>query len=302
MSSQQDLPAGADGPGSSPAAAGGTESLPPPAAMPGPVPADVQPVARPPAGNGPDRRAVPGRPGGVPGAPGLTRKRAAWTTRPDGTTVFRLIPPLVLWWAWIAFAVFNAVDLVVQSPDWFSLKVGIAILTVTGIMYACAFRPKVVSDDGGLTIRNPFRDYRVPWGGVAGVYLGDSVEIQCGRPDRDQDKTIYSWALYSPRRKRAKAELRQGFGSRRGRDRHDQRARRRYEVPDPTAFGRMPAKAKELASQHPSHVMAGELARRLEAARKKGTPDGVVTGWWAWQPIMAVLIPAIALAVVIAAT
>jgi Bacterial PH domain len=208
----------------------------------------------------------------------------------------------VLWWAWIAFVLFNAVDLVVQSPDLFSLKVGIAILVVTGIMYACTLRPRVISDADGLTVYNPFRDYRVPWGGVDGVYLGDSVEIQCGRPDPRRDKTIYSWALYSPRRTRAKAELRQGFGARRERDRRDVRARRRYEVPDPTAFGRMPDKAKELASQHPSHVMAGELARRLEEARKRGTPDGVVTGWWAWQPIAAVLIPAIALIAVIAAT
>jgi hypothetical protein len=232
----------------------------------------------------------------------MTRKQTAWKDREDGTTVFRLIPPLVLWWVWIAFVLFNAVDLAVQSPDLFSAKVGLGILVVTGIMYACAYRPRVIADAGGLTIRNPLRDYRVPWRGIDGVYLGDSVEIQCGRPDPQKDKTIYSWALYSPRRMRAKAELRQGFGTRRERDRRDARAARRYQVPDPTAFGRMPDKAKELASQHPSHAMAGELARRLEEMRKRELPGGALTGGWAWPPILAILLPALALAVLIATT
>lgn len=206
----------------------------------------------------------------------------------------------MLWWVWIAFVLFNVVDLSVQSPDVFSLKVGLAILVITGIMYACAFRPKVITDAAGLTVHNPFRDYRIPWGGIGGIYVGDSVEIQCTRPDPQRDKTVYSWALHSPRRTRAKAELRTGFGNRRERDRRDARSRRRYEAPDPASFGRLPDKAKEISSQHPSHVMAGELARRLEDARKNGALGGAVSGRWVWLPIAAVLIPAIALAALIA--
>jgi hypothetical protein len=197
--------------------------------------------------------------------------------------------------------VVNLVDLAFQSPDWFSLKITAGILLVTGILYACTLRPKIISDAGGLTIRNPFRDYRVPWGGVAGVYLGDSVEILCERPAPKREKTVYSWALYSPRRSRAKADLRAGFGTRRERDRRDARARRRYQVPDPSTFGRMPAKGKEMASQHASHVMAGELARRCEQARQAGITPGVLDGRWAWAPIAAMIVPAAALVAVILA-
>jgi hypothetical protein len=213
VSSQQDQ-AGAEGSGGSPAAVGSPDSLPPPQAMPGPVPAKGPRPARPPGGSvagraasggasargtarsGPPRsspapRSGPARTGTAAGAPGLPPKKLAWKARADGTTVFRLVTPQVLWWVWIAFVLFNAVDLSVQSPDLFSLKVGLAILVVTGVMYACTFRPQVITDASGLTVHNPFRDYQIPWGGVSGVYLGDSVEVQCTRPDPQRDKTIY---------------------------------------------------------------------------------------------------------------
>jgi hypothetical protein len=282
VTSQQDQAAeGGMGPG----------SLPAPQAMPGPVPPDRVPAAA---------AAGPPVPGVGPG-PGANRLKSAWKDTADGKTVFRLVPPLVLWWAWAVFAVVNLVDLAVQSPDWFSVKITVGILLVTGVLFACALRPKVISDADGLTIRNPFRDYQVPWGGVAGVFLGDSVEIRCEQPAPKQEKTVYTWALYSPRRSRAKADLRAGFGARTERDRHDLRARKRFQVPDASQFGRMPAKGKEMASQHPSHVMAAELARRCEQARKGGIPPGVLARRWAWAPIAAVIVPAAALVAIILA-
>ena len=77
------------------------------------------------------------------------------------------------------------------------------------------------------------------------------------------------------------------------------RTRRRFEV-DPEAFGRAPQQAKELASQHPSHIMARELARRCEAARGQDAQGGALKGRWDWLGIAAVVLPAILLAVVIA--
>jgi hypothetical protein len=234
--------------------------------------------------------------------PGTKRLQSAWTTSSDGRTTFRLMPPLVLWWVWVAFVVFNVVDLAIQSHNWFAIQVTVALLAITGFMYACALRPKVISDARGLTIRNPFRDHEVPWGGVTGVFVGDSVEIQCARPAPRPEKTVYSWALYSPRRSRARSELRTGLGSRRERDRHDDRARRRGQVPDASPFSnRMSAEAREMATSHPSHVMARELARRNDEARISGLPAGVLTGRWAWLPIAAVIVPIIAFIAVIVA-
>jgi Bacterial PH domain len=300
-----------------------------PQAMAGPVPPD--PVA--PAGA---VTAGPVPPGPVPtgpvppssGTPGAGRGagtasrgaggtttilKSAWRTTDDGRTIFRLMPPLVLWWVWVAFAAVNVIDLGIQSHTWFAVKVTAVLLVVTGLMYVCTLRPRVISDAAGLTVLNPFRDYRVPWGGVAGVYLGDSVEIQCERPAPKPEKTVYSWALYSPRRSRARAELRSGTGTRKWRQRHDYRAQRRYEIqPGETweaganrqttpSFARMPDKARELASQHPSHVMAAELARRCDAARDAGVAGGPLEGRWAWLPITAVLVPvALLIAVLLA--
>jgi hypothetical protein len=234
----------------------------------------------------------------------VSRLKSAWRTDDRGRTTFRLMPPLVLWWAWMVFAVVNVADLMIQSHDWFAVQVTVAIACVTGIMYACAFRPRVVSDSDGVAIHNPFRDHKVPWGGLTGVFLGDSVEFRCQRAAPNPDKTVYSWALYSPRRSRARAELRAGFGNRRYRERYDERARRRYQVPDASVYGKLPAQAKAIASQHPSHVMASELARRLDEAREAGAAGavgGVLIARWSWASIAAVVIPVAALIAVIAA-
>jgi hypothetical protein len=285
------------------------------------------------------RRPGGSRPAGSPA--GSSALKSAWKTGPDGRTVFRLMPPLVLWWAWLVFGVVNVADLVFQSRDWFSVEVTAGILVVTGAMYACALRPRVISDAVGLVIQNPFRDYLVPWSAVAGIFVGDSVEIQCRRSAPESDKTVYSWALYSPRRARARAELRTvGFGGRRSRGGLGSRAR--YEVPTPDSFARLPEEARQLASQHPSHVMAGELARRCDEARRGRRADGgltngalangaladgvlangaladgaladgvlangvlagsgVLTARWAWLPIAAVILPVALLVAVIAA-
>jgi hypothetical protein len=223
-------------------------------------------------------------------------KKSAWKTDAAGRTTFRLMPPLVLWWVWVAFAAGNLIDLAVQSRTWFALEITFVLLVVTGFMYACALRPRVIADAAGLTIRNPFREYRVPWGGVAGVFLGDSVEIQCEQDPPRPVKTIYSWALYSPRRARARAELRASTGLRR--QRYDARSQRRYGVSEsaPQGYGKLPAQAQTLSRQHPSHVMAGELGRRCSeaqaaAAQAGGAPEGRLTGRWAWLPIAAVVIP-----------
>jgi hypothetical protein len=232
--------------------------------------------------------------------PGTSRLRSAWKTGPDGKTVFRLIPPLVLWWIWVVFAVVNLADLAIQSRDRFGLEVAAALVLATGVMYVCTVRPRIISDDDGLTVVNPFRDYIVPWGLVTGVYIGDSVEIGCERPPPKKEKTIYSWALYSPRRSRAKAEMRSGFRAGPHRQRQDAlRARRRFEVADPSTFGKAPDKAKELASQHASHIMAGELARRSEQAKSQGAQGGNLVGRWDWVGVAAVLVPAILLVLVI---
>jgi hypothetical protein len=124
---------------------------------------------------------------------------------------------------------------------------------------------------------------------MAGVFLGDSVEVQYEQPPAEP-KTIYSWALYSPRRARARAELKMATGMRRSQ--YNQRQQRRYQVDPSASYGKAPAQAREMSRQHPSHVMAGELGRRRTEAQAAGAgAEGAVVARWAWWSIVGVVVP-----------
>jgi Bacterial PH domain len=197
-----------------------------------------------------------------------------------------MMPPLVFWWGWVVVAVLSLGDLAVQGHDRAAVEPALVVVLITGLVYSCAYRPRVIADSDGMTVRNPLRDYRVPWGAVTGVFLGDSIEFQCARPAPMADKTIYSWALYGSRRARARAGLRNS--------RWDQGARNR-----PQGYARMPSQAQDALKQVPAEVMARELGRLSEEARASGAADGVLSGTWAWQSLAAILIPAAALVLAI---
>jgi len=207
----------------------------------------------------------------------------------DKKKVFRLTGPIVLWWAWVVFAVVNLADLAIQGHDVTSVQIAFGLAAVTGVVYVCAFRPRVITDADGLTMLNPVREYRVPWPRVSEVYLGESVQIHCSAtaPAAAKGKVLHSWALYSPRRSRLKAEVRgrrmdRGLASR------------------PGNYTRMPVEAREVAKQHPAELMAREIQSLAQRARERGAADGPVVASWAWSSLAAVLVPVLVLALVIA--
>jgi hypothetical protein len=226
-------------------------------------------------------------PGAQPGGadPGYGSRAPAirlWKTKPDGVTTFRHSAPLILWWAWVAFVLWNFYDVAISHPGIHSARVVAALLLVTGVMYACTLHSRVESDDEGVTIYNPVQHHRVPWGGVEGIYLGDSVEFCCHRPPPLKDKTIYSWALYSRRRARARTQMQSSlfssFSSRRVSD-------------------RAPKEAADLARQQAAQLMAAELGKQAQNARKSGAPAGYLRSSWSWLSIAAMVVPAVALVV-----
>src|SRR5208282_3621739 len=92
--------------------------------------------------------------------------------------VFRLAPPLVLWWVWVAFAVANIADFAIQGASArFAVTVSAILVTVTGLAYALALRPRVIAEPAGLTIVNPFRDYHVPWAAIQAVDTREWVQV-----------------------------------------------------------------------------------------------------------------------------
>ena len=238
-----------------------------------------------------------------------------------GHEVYRLGAPVILWWVWVAFAAANVLDLAVQRTAVHTeLVIDTIVLLVTGFAYALALRPRVVADEAGITVVNPFRDHQVPWAVIQGVDTGDWVKVHHTRDGSAvtavdvPGKAIECWALYvSARTKRKEARpgpppaRSGGFGAFGGFGQQ------------PVENSRMPAEARYLASLPPARAIASTLDDRAakERARSRQASSGPadsgppaegqparpspVTARWAWFPLAAVAAPAIALLIILLA-
>jgi hypothetical protein len=202
--------------------------------------------------------------------------RKPWKLATDGRAVFRLVSPIVIWWAWVAVAVVMVALVAIPAHDYFSAELIAGLVAVTAIVYATALRPTVSAADDDVRVLNPLRDHRIGWGGLSDVYLGDMVELSCARPAPRQDKTIYCWALYSSRRARMRARMRsaRGQGPVFGFARDTAAGERQPSLPDTV------------------EVMAAELGRRSAAAKDRGAPAAVLESTWAWWPLAFIAVPA----------
>lgn len=223
-----------------------------------------------------------------PSGPGGLPAKAPWKSRADGKTVFRREAPFIFFWIWIAFVIFNVIQVVIPDHDYFSIELTVGLLGLTGLAYACGFRPRVVADDEAILVRNPLRDHLIRWGALTGVQLGESVELRCGRAEPKKDKTVYCWALYAGRSSRRRN---QAFGGSLFSRRHSQ----------PADHGRLTAEIAELAAKDPVELMSGELATRLDQAKQRGTPAAVLESRMAWVPVATICVPALALAALVLA-
>jgi hypothetical protein len=204
-----------------------------------------------------------------------------------GQKVYRLPGPQVLWWVWVAFAAANLLDLAIQGHDYESLQIALGLLAITGLVYACTLRPKVIADADGLTMINPLRDYRIPWPRISEIYLGESVQFKCSEGDGVSGKTLHSWALYSPRKSRLKADIR-------GR-RWERGASSR-----PGGYGRMPDEARDASRRTATEFMAREIDAKAKEAVVRGAAGGRVEGHWAWWTVAVVIVGWPVLALIIA--
>jgi hypothetical protein len=204
--------------------------------------------------------------GALPGSP------KPWKETAGGRTLFRRLGPIVLWWIWVIFVLFNLIDVLIPDHNYFSLELAAGLLAVTGIAYATTLRPRVFATPDGVEVLNPLQDHLIRWGALNGVYLGDAVELSCARPAPYKDKVIYCWALYSGRRSRMKS---QQFGVR--------------------SWGRTSSRtaaAREPAVTDTTQLIAAELGRRSTEFREAGPAPATLESRWAWQPIAFICVPA----------
>jgi Bacterial PH domain len=237
-----------------------------------------------------------GRPGTGYGTP-PPGPRSLWHERPGRPAVFRHPAPLVLWWVWAVFALVNVGYLIADGLDIHSVRALAVLLAVSGVMYACTLHSRVEASEDGVTIYNPLRQHHAPWAAVTDVRLGQSVEFACVRPAPRKPATIYSWALYSSSRGRARSEMHSRMFGR------GQRG----------ISARAPAEAAALAKQHPSQLMADELGRRAaiaqpaiaqpasasvhpasdEAGANAAGPSAALRSSISWLPVGAIVAPAV---------
>jgi hypothetical protein len=164
------------------------------------------------------------------------------------------------------------VDLAVQGRDHTALLTAAAVLVITGIVYACAFRPKIVADSAGISLMNPLRDHRVPWAAVVKVDVVNAVRVHCTPvPGAARGKVLYSWAVQQSPRSARKAALRRNAA-----DRPRARLRPRSLQPPPGTpapgavprYGEMPDAAKEALDRSSADFTAGRLSERAQHTRQ----------------------------------
>ena len=257
---------------------------------------------------------------------------------PEGNReVFRLAPPLILWWVWVAFAVANVADFaIVGAPARFAIVVSAILVTITGLVYALALRPRVIAEPSGLTIVNPFRDHHLPWAAIRAVDTGEWVRVHyapagaaagppgaAGPQSSAASKVISCWALYVS----ARTKRRAGRTGPAGLGQADSRRRPRSALspalpgtlsaagqePASAVHSRLPEEAKYLASLPTAKAIAVRLETRADRERVRPRPgpaapahravgqENPVTASWAWSAVAAVALPVLALLVVLLA-
>jgi hypothetical protein len=211
-----------------------------------------------------------------------------------GEQAFRSPSAVAVWWVWVLFALANLIDLAVQGRDHLSLIAAFGLLLVTGIVYAAAQRPRIIANDDGLIVTNPLRDHRIGWAAVSAVDATDLLRVRCEWPDGK--RTIHAWAVHSSRRRQYASQLRA--------ERRESRSRRMT-----GGFGGFAAQAQydsaAAARRTPSDAEQAVtvLSARAEQARSAASRPQPVppVSSWRWQPIAAIVVPALALVIAILA-
>ena len=248
--------------------------------------------------------------------------------------VFRLAPPVILWWVWVAFVIVNVADFAIQGASArFAIVVSAILVAITGLVYALALRPRVIAEPSGLTIVNPFRDHHVPWAAITAVDTGEWVRVHyapgqaapaaASPPSSATSKAISCWALYISARTKRRAA--------RAGPRHQSAC---LDSPGPPRGGRGEARPFRACSPPPTRSLAtrgcprrrgtSPRCRRPRPSPSAWTPartanapassrpprdklirgsrsEHPVTARWPWPPIAAVVLPALALLIVVLA-
>ncbi|MFF0573952.1 hypothetical protein [Streptosporangium saharense] len=201
---------------------------------------------------------------------------------------FRSRAAQVLGWVWMAFAAFNAVDLVVRYNGPSSMAAGAVLAVLTAAVFVTCLRPVTLLGEEGVLVRNPLRNFFVPWRLVDDVTVSHSITITSG------DRKVRCWTPQASGRERVSAMRRAAPPVGRGRFRTE-----------PVRSKAEQAAHEALAGKTHADWVAEQLTARADSARKVTpgvagtTPDpGTVRETWSPTALAALVA---SLAVVVAA-
>ncbi len=193
--------------------------------------------------------------------------------------VYRTTGSLVAWWAWAAFAVVVLAVLARGHHDHGALVTAVVVLAITGIMFACALRPRIVAGAAGVTVVNPLRVHLLPWPAVIRVDVVHNVRVHYRTPAGEA--IVYSWAVQSSGHSRTRSELRA------------RRAARRGTAAEP-GYARLPEEAQAALAGSAAEFIARQLDERARMQGSPTAPRAASTGpqvRWTWGPIAAIAVP-----------
>ena len=94
----------------------------------------------------------------------------------------RLLPGQVSYKLGALVTAFSLADglpsgLVPHRATFDALVTALLVLVITGVVYSCAWRPKIVADTSGIAVINPVRDHQVPWAAITTVDVVNAVRV-----------------------------------------------------------------------------------------------------------------------------
>ncbi|MGC4957379.1 PH domain-containing protein [Actinomadura citrea] len=193
-------------------------------------------------------------------------------------------------YAWLVFAALNLIDLFVGitgDPDYSLTTVTIAFLLLLGcgIAYTVGMRPQIAGDEAGVTIRNPLRDVRAPWGAVRRIEGRNALTVVFAGPD-GTDLETRAWVLQTSPRAQAKAEARAEKEARKGKDQgqgFDLRGR------TPTGYAAQQLNEMRERQRPKARSGAPDKAAKARAESEEGAARGTVR--WSVPAVASLAVP-----------
>jgi hypothetical protein len=213
--------------------------------------------------------------------------------------VYRTSGAQLAWWAWVVFAVVILIVLALAHHDHGVAVTAVLVVTVTGVMYACALWPRIAADRVGITVRNPLQVHVLPWAVVTKVTLVQTLQVHhTGSPGATRDRVVHSWAVQSSGRSQMRSQARA------------RRALRRQQ-PEP-GYGRLPEDAATALRGSAAELITRQLDERLQAEHQRAEHQETSSAGqardippaarvhWAWGPIAGIVLPLLLLVIVAA--